>query len=226
MSIWRTLSSAALLAAISLPTGARAQHPDRLVDDGGRFRGVLRPAGNAILVEAGDAQPVRFRTNDSSLLLVEGMQTTWSPADEALPFETRLLAGFLSTDDLDDAFAALGFQLDETVLGMELFDDALAGEIAVHRIGGSHAWVRLEPGIARPRSFTIVSGNQTYEVRANAYGDAGNGWYPTETAVLVDGRVVLEFSVTDLAPTTGDLSPLTQAATPSRPAIDLPRLPL
>lgn len=186
----------------------------------------MRPAGNAILATAEDARPLRFRADTSTVVLVDGVQGIWDPADESLDYAKRLLAAFLTANDVEDAFTALGFRLDETVLGMELFEDEEAGEIAVQRIGGSHAWLRLEPGIARPRSFTIVSGNLTFEVRATAYGDAGNGWFPTEAEVTVDGRRVLGLSVTDLAASTGDLAPLDPDFSTQTTVIALPRLPL
>ena len=225
MSIWRLLSSLALTCALLIPTGATAQHPSRLVDDASLFRGVLRPAGNGLLATSTDAEPVRFRVDGARLLLVEGRNESWDPADHSLSFEMRILAALLGSDGVDDAFAALGFRLDESVLGMEIFDSA-EGDVIVQRIGGSHAWIRLEPGIARPRSFTVVSADRTFEARATAYGDRGRGWFPTESEVVVDGLVVLALSVTDLAPTTSDLAPLAGEALPTRVRVRLPRLPL
>lgn len=225
MSIWRLLSSVALACALLLPAVAGAQHPSRLIDDASIFRGVLRPAGNGLLATSSEAQPVRFRVDGSRLLLVDGRNETWDPADAALSFEMRLIAAFLASDGVEDAFAALGFRLDETVLGMEFFDGA-EGDVIVQRIGGSHAWIHLEPGIARPRSFTIVSADRVFEARASEYGERGRGWFPTETEVVVDGQVVLTLSVTDLAPTTNDLAPLAGVQLPQRARVPLPRLPL
>ncbi|MFT6399021.1 MAG: hypothetical protein ACJAYU_003784 [Bradymonadia bacterium] len=196
-----------------------------MIDDAGHFRAALRPAGNALLATATSVDPVRFRVDGPRLLLVDGLNEIWDPSDEGLSFEMRLLAALLGSNHIEDAIEALGFRLDETILGMELFEDP-TGRIPVQQIGGTHAWIRLEPGISRPRSITIVSGDRTYEARADQYGERGNGWFPTEASVTVNGRVALSLSVTDLAPTTSDLAPLGGPEPVVQESVRLPRLPL
>lgn len=196
-----------------------------MVDDAGHFRAALRPAGNALLATSTSAEPIRFRTDGPRIVLVDGRNEIWDPADQELDFEMRILAALLGSNDIEDAIESLGFRLDETVLGMELFVDS-TGEVPVQQIGGAHAAIRLEPGISRPRSITIVTGDRTYEARADEYGERGNGWFPTEASVAVNGQVVLTLSVTDLAPTTSDLAPLDGTALVVRESVRLPRLPL
>lgn len=196
-----------------------------MVDDAGSFRAALRPAGNALLATSTSAEPVRFRVDGDRVVLVAGRNEIWDPADQELGFEMRIIAALLCADDIEDSLAALGFQLDATILGMELFQTS-GGSLPVQQIGGSHAWIRLEPGLSRPRSITIVSGDRTFEARAEEYGDHGNGWFPTESTVSVNGQVVLSLSVTDLASTTSDLAPLGGTELVVRESVVLPRLPL
>ena len=200
-----------------------------MLQDALLFRGALRePFMNAHLRMGQEAHHVRWRSGEDGLQTLAGPPANWDPADDTLPMEQRMVAALLSTSSLERAVADLGFRLAVESLGVDVFEED-DPDVLVRRIGGPHAWVALESGTSRPRMIGISTGGQDYVAVAQAYGEAGAGWLPTQVVVRSNQGALLELSITDAGPLTTDLAPLddVQSEGPEpRPRRRFPRLPL
>ncbi len=227
MSRWLPVVAAVLASTLMLPRAATAQHAAHMLEDAAEFRQALGPVyGNAIVRDAGGPPiPLRFQTDSGGVDALVGNPLLVS--DETVGFDRRLAAALLGSGPLGEAFAALGFRLPETNLGVEVFETP-EGAILVTRIGSPNASVALEPGISRPREIRIVGGGVAWIARIPAYTDLASGWYPGRVDVSVDGVPSLSVVITDLGPSSANLAPLDASAPGdgAGPALVFPRLPL